>query len=280
MRSTFARSVLLLTLLASPAASADPSLEDLCAQMEGVCRDLSDGDRAAYGQVLIRLMEALPLPSESRFQRTELRSLGQFGAIPEVNWDRSSKVDELVASTLTYPKAVAYRSGGSFPQAFGIVDSFAWRNGGGAAASFSKLAKLQPGEPPYDLRIEAIGLPVGFFPALEKGSKVLEKKKDQFAFETMKDGDLEYVLLLGPRAAEASEAEPTWAAPPQKLDGVGGLMVRITGPANEVRALSKKLNVKALSKFITQEPPKAAADAGGGDETSVGTAKIQEVRRK
>ncbi len=276
MKGLVAGTVAITALVAAAPARAQ-SLEDLCGSMEGVCRELGDGERAAYAESLQELLAALPLPNEQRFQRTELRSLGHFGPIPDVGWDRWHSEPP---SSLVYPKAVTYRSGGSFPQALGVVDSFARGNSSGKATpSFKKLAKLQPGEPPWDLRIEAIALPVGFFPKQEKGSKVLKKEKDHFAYETMIDGELEHVTLLGPRSANAADAEPTWAAPPAKLDGIGGLMVRITGPAADVRSLAKEIPVKRLKKLITEAPPEASAAAAEGGSES-GTVKIQEVKQK
>lgn len=274
MRGLSSGSVVLAALLFAAPTQAQ-SLEDLCGSMEGVCRELGDSERASYAEALNELMRALPLPDYERFQRTELRSLGHFGPIPDAGWERDHSQP---LSTLVYPKAVTYRSGGSFPQAFGVVDSFARGNGQGVATpSFKKLAKLQPGELPWDLRIEGIALPVGFFPNLEKGSKVLKKEKELFAYETTIDGELEHVLLLGPRSASASDAEPTWAAPPARLDGIGGIMVRITGPARDVRALAKKVPVRTLQKLITQAPPKPAEGAAA-EASSESTVKIQEVK--
>lgn len=260
------------TIVGAPAEAQ--SLEDLCGAMEGVCRELGDGERAAYAESLTAMMKALPLPNPERFQRTELRSLGHFGPIPDVSWERDHSEPP---ASLVYPKAVAYRSGGAFPQAFGVVDSFARGSAQGAVTpSFARLAKLQPGEPPWDLRIEAVALPVGFYADVPKGSRVLKREKDLYAWETTLDGELEHVLLLGPRSSSAADTEPTWAAPPQHLDGIGGIMVRITGPANEVRALAKRVPIRRLKALITQAPPKPSSGPSTSDPDE--KVKIQEVQ--
>lgn len=247
-------------LLALPAFGQDDEEEapppvDPCSV--NPCRELTRDERAAFGRLLSKMMDAMPVPDRLSYQQSALKSVQGLGQSFITDEQRHNSV---FPANIVDPMALAYTTG-TFPRSLSVAFLFVRKDGGQGG---ERVHKVGSGELEiFDLRIQVTGFAVPVVADVLASGRKLESKGAVAMWERTlpaeEKGMALVSVLVGQRTEDREATVGSGAQPPDALASLHAVQVDIHGPKNEVQAIAKKVDTKALSALIAPSARKPAA---------------------
>ncbi len=236
------------------------------------CREFTFEDRTTLGRPLSKLMGAVPTPAPARYEQTGLTSLQGLGPtlVGDDTWQSSSFPANVIDAM-----ALGYKDG-AFPRVLSLVYSFSIKSEK-ERKELGITERSHAGDDGqmeiYDLRTQLTAYPTPFVAsALLKGGRLVEKTLDTLIYEgaASEPGIKQLTLVVGARSDKAADMDPQPGEPTRKIAAIKAVRLDLRGPKDDVMALAKKLDRRALAAlvapFANHDLPKKkdAKDKGNG----------------
>lgn len=218
------------------------------------CRELSRDERAAFGRLLTKMMEAVPAPDRLRYKQTALKTNQGLGQ--SIVTDEMRQSSDFPAN-LVDPMGLAYGTG-SFPRSLSVAWLYNRADRGGERPHATGSGEMEI----FDARVQvsAFAAPVRC-EGLTKG-RTLESKGIVLMWERPlppEEAGMSLVSLVVGQRSETRGTAATGAPPPEALAGLKAVQVDIFAPKGEALAIAKKVDTRTLTELLAPEARKPGA---------------------
>ncbi|MGI5863545.1 MAG: hypothetical protein ACOX6T_16025 [Myxococcales bacterium] len=241
-----------------------PIALDPCA--EHPCRELTREERAGFGRLLAKLIEAMPVPDRLRYEQSGLNSiqgLGQFLITDAVRQSSAFPANVVDSVGLAY-------SGGTFPRKLAIAALYVVKASERGVGIDQRFHRTETGEMEvFDVKVAIAGYATPLFAEGLATGRVLQSSGDVLVWEAKlpaeerKQGMALFSMVVGARTRDRAAMRGSGGAPGDALAPLRAIRVDVQGPASEARALLKQVDKRALKALLAPAKKRGAARAKG-----------------